>query len=93
LSKHYARECLKYAFLQDNQVDERNSIIEVLSEATPSHSAIIDYDVAKSLLLPVTKMELSLSDVTKELIEKLSESADAYEVCELMADSKTRNPS
>jgi hypothetical protein len=58
---------------------------------TYCYSAIIDYDVSKGLLLPVTKMSLELSDVTKELIEKLSEAAEKFEICELMADGKTRN--
>jgi hypothetical protein len=47
--------------------------------------------MAKELELPVSKMELTLSDVTKGLIEKLSEAAEKFEICELMADGKTRN--
>jgi len=92
LSKYYARQCLKYAFPRKEQTDQRDDIVDMLTDDTPSHSAIIDYDVAKSLLLPVTKMPLELSDVTKELIAKLSEASELYEVCELMADEKSRYP-
>jgi hypothetical protein len=85
----YANNLLKYAFPRDEDI--RSNIIDSLVNSAPSHNTVVDYEIAKELQLPVDKMELTLSDVTKELIEKLSETAEKFEVCELMADGKTRN--
>jgi hypothetical protein len=85
----YANNLLKYAFPRDEDI--RSNIINSLVNSAPSHSTVVDYEMAKELELPVSKMELTLSDVTKELINKLSEAAEKFEVCELMADGKTRN--
>jgi membrane-bound ClpP family serine protease len=92
LSKYYVSECLHYAFPRKEQDEHRREIIDVFTDDSPSHSAIFDYDVCNGLLLPVIKMDFTLSDLTKELVEKLSELSESYSVCELMKDNLTRYP-
>ncbi len=85
----YANNLLKYAFPRDEDI--RGNIVNSLVNSAPSHNTVVDYEMAKELELPVEKMSLELSDITKDLIEKLSEASESFDVCELMADGKTRN--
>jgi membrane-bound ClpP family serine protease len=85
----YANNLLKYPFPLDEAT--RANIIDSLVNSAPSHSTVVDYEMAKVLSLPVEKMSLELSDITKELIEKLSEASESFEICELMKDGTTRN--
>jgi hypothetical protein len=65
-------------------------LVSLIADA-PDHETVVDYEIAKELLLPVEKMELPLSDITIQLIETLGNTAEAHLICDFEENSKSRN--
>jgi membrane-bound ClpP family serine protease len=87
-SRYYDKQMLTYTKPHPNQEDEIEELLNILACDDLDHGTIFDYDVLKGLLLPVEKMNFELSDLTQELIDKLREKGDNFEICDRVCEDK-----
>jgi hypothetical protein len=87
-SRYYDKQMLTYTKPHPNQEEEIEELLNILACDDLDHGTIFDYDVLKGLLLPVEKMDFELSDLTQELVDKLREKGDNFEICSRVGEDK-----